>query len=916
MHSLLKKYIDKLFGDNPKFSDDVLEFIGLIDQSFQHDFNQLDKTFELSSIESFKELSDFQSALDTAAIVLVTDTNGIIIRANENFSNISGYSFAELVGSSHNIINSGHHSQNFYENMWNTIKSGKVWQAQIKNKKKDGSFYWTYSNIIPLINDSGIAYQFVAIMFDISEKKISEEKLIRSEKNLAEILATINRTTASIEFTPEGVITEANQLFLDLVGYNKQEIIGKHHSIFIEEGEENYDEIWTEIRKGKITGGEYKRVKKNGELFWIIGNYNPVLDENQQIKQVIKFVVNITDRKLAEKKLKESEVKFRLLIESATDMFYCTDDKGQFIYVNEIASKVTEYTIKELLNKKYIDLVRYDFKVKVEEFYVKQASDVDDVTYLEFPIITKQGKEIWVGQNVQLIYNNDKFFGVQAIARDITDLKVAQDEVEKLKTFYKKVLNKIPAEIVVFDKQHKYIFINPISIKNEELREWLIGKDDYDYCEFKNKPKELADNRRKVFNLVFEAKIQYEFEEMITNEKGEKMWMLRRFFPVLNINDEVENIIGFGLDITDRKIAEINAIKIKKELEESQHIAKVGGWEIDRETRNITWTNEMHVIHELPFDFVPTIATSYDFYTDDTRGQVIKKFKIAINNMEEFELEAKIKTAKGNIVEIRTKGVPVIENNKVISLRGIFQDITKEKKAERQLKEYSEVLEMKNKELDQFAYIVSHDLKAPLRGINNLSLWIEEDLGDLIQSEIKASFEMMRGRIKRMELLINGILEYSRVGRVKQEAETFELKPILDELVESLSPDEKFKINIPNDLPTITTERISIEQIFTNYISNSLKYNNNAEPIIEVSFKINNGMYEFCVADNGEGIEKQYHDKVFVIFQTLQSRDTYESTGVGLAIVKKIVEDNGGQVWIESELGLGTKFFFSWPMEL
>lgn len=230
------------------------------------------------------------------------------------------------------------------------------------------------------------------------------------------------------------------------------------------------------------------------------------------------------------------------------------------------------------------------------------------------------------------------------------------------------------------------------------------------------------------------------------------------------------------------------------------------------------------------------------------------------------------------------------------------------------LAKYTEELELKNKELDQFAYIVSHDLKAPLRGINNLSLFIEEDLGNNLDESIKENFEMMRGRVKRMELLINGILDYSRAGRVKQVVETFELKPMLDELVNSLSVDEKFKIIIPKDLPSITAERISFEQIFTNYISNGIKYNNNSEPTIIVSYKVNNDMYEFCIADNGEGIDEQFHEKVFVIFQTLQSRDTYESTGVGLAIVKKIVEDKGGKVWIESEKGKGAKFYFSWPI--
>jgi hypothetical protein len=158
-------------------------------------------------------------------------------------------------------------------------------------------------------------------------------------------------------------------------------------------------------------------------------------------------------------------------------------------------------------------------------------------------------------------------------------------------------------------------------------------------------------------------------------------------------------MIGVNFDIIESKLADFKILKVQNELEDAQHIARVDGWEIDRENRSITWTTEMYHIHELPLDYSPTIATSYDFYTDDTRALVVEKFKDAIDNLEEFELEAKIMSAKGNILEIRTKGVPVIENQKVIGIRGIFQDITKEKEAERQLKEYALELEKKTKNL-------------------------------------------------------------------------------------------------------------------------------------------------------------------------------------------------------------------------
>lgn len=1719
MHRLLKRQINKMFGENHQFSKDILAFIDVIDSaynSFQNDYNQLERTLELSSKESFKELAEFKSAVDTSAIISLTDLKGKIILANQNFADISGYSMMELIGSNHSIVNSGFHSNEFFKNLWETINNGQVWQGEIKNKRKDGSFYWTNANIIPLFNDEGKIHQFIAIRFDITKRKVAEEKLIQSEKNLAEVLSAINRTTAVIEFDPDGTIIEANQIFISLVGYNKEEIIGKQHKIFVhnEEVENNeYKKFWKEIGSGKIVGGEYKRIKKNGDTFWIIGSYNPVLDENGNVKRIVKFVVDITDRKQAEnrlvendrllkainkassmlltntnfeegilealacigievkvdrvyifenhllsgniqsmsqrfewskdgiapqidnpelqnvpyietgferwynelsqgraikglvnefpdiekillepqhiislivvpifisgkfwgfigfdnctiaanwtntdesvlrtlanniggalerhkaeQKLKESEGKFRLLIESATDMFYYTDATGKFTYVNEIATKVTGFEINELLEKKYIHLVREDFKRTVEAFYLNQAYKDDSVTYLEFPIVTKQGNEIWVGQNVQLIYKEGKFFGVQAIARDITALKVAQnelinsknflnnilnaipnpvfvknkthkwllvndayanlinlnkeqivgktdrdfleaeeaeyyidkdeklfeskqedsyetefkngertrtlfikksffsaddkkeflvgvitdiseirqqqneiyllnkiteqisdaisvadydgkmiyvnesranvlgktrdemigsnimqmekifptvmewrahfdevkekgellieginirkdlseypveasvkyvnvdgnelivaavrditerklqqkeildksqilnailtempsvlfrldkdgiftqlqgagikrlgmvdgqllgqnvfdvfneenypkiykqfkhalssfepnysimegndknghwfydnftfkditqenglvgfalditerkliesklqesetrfrslvqnssdiitilkpngttvyespsfyrifsylesdiigksifefvhpddlekvahefgkgienggvsdaiefrfkhkngnwiyieaignnllelpgingivinsrditerkkaqEEVKKLKEFYEEILNKIPADVVVFDRNHKYLFANPLSIKDNDLRAWIIGKDDYEYCAFRNKPIEIADKRRKLFKEVFKSKKQFEFEELSVNDKGENKWMLRRMFPVVDNHNEVINIIGFGLDITDRRQSEdrlkeseerltlaitsanlgiwdwnlekneliwdhsmykvfdinpnafsgdyeafektlhpddkekvnngvenalkgieeykdnfrifdsngnikyvavysktfrredgtpyrmigvnfdiseskLNEFKIltaQQELEESQTIAKVGGWEINRIDRSIKWTKEMYNIHELPLDYIPTIAQAYDFYTDDTKQQVIEKFKQAIENSEPFEIEAKIITANGKEVEIRTKGVPIIENNYIKAIRGIFQDITQEKEAERKLKKYAEELEFKNKELDQFAYIVSHDLKAPLRGINNLSLFIEEDLGEKIDGEVKESFDLMRGRVKRMELLINGILEYSRAGRMKQETVAFDLNIFLAEIIDSLGVPSNFKINIQGNFPVIVAEKISFEQIFSNYISNAIKYNKNKDPIIEITYKKNKDKYEFCVADNGDGIEPQFHDKVFVIFQTLQSRDSFESTGVGLAIVKKIVEDKGGKVWLKSEKGHGAKFFFSWPIE-
>ncbi len=229
------------------------------------------------------------------------------------------------------------------------------------------------------------------------------------------------------------------------------------------------------------------------------------------------------------------------------------------------------------------------------------------------------------------------------------------------------------------------------------------------------------------------------------------------------------------------------------------------------------------------------------------------------------------------------------------------------------LQKYAQDLEKKNIELNQFAYVVSHDLKSPLRGIHNLTSWIEEDLADVeINEGTQKNLQLLRKRVLRMESLINGILQYSRAGRVKNEDELVNTHELLKEITEGIA-EKKIELNISNDMPTFLTERITLEQVFSNYVSNAAKYNDKDFIKLDISSKDNGSFYEFCVADNGPGIEPEFFEKIFQMFITLQPRDQSESTGVGLAIVKKIVEEKGGKVWLESKVGEGSKFYFTWP---
>ena len=224
----------------------------------------------------------------------------------------------------------------------------------------------------------------------------------------------------------------------------------------------------------------------------------------------------------------------------------------------------------------------------------------------------------------------------------------------------------------------------------------------------------------------------------------------------------------------------------------------------------------------------------------------------------------------------------------------------------------TEQLRKSNQELEQFAYVASHDLKAPLRAIAKLSEWIEEDLEDKLDDDTRHNMNLLRGRVHRLENLINGLLEYSRVGRLKSEPKSVDVKEMLTEIIDLLDVPADFQIQIQENMPTFVTELIPLQQVFNNLISNAIKHSDRDNAKITISAKELDNYYEFAVADNGQGIDPKYHERIFTIFQTLEARDTFESTGIGLAIVKKAVENQGGKIEVESQVGEGTTFRFTW----
>ncbi|OUJ73087.1 sensor histidine kinase [Hymenobacter crusticola] len=221
-------------------------------------------------------------------------------------------------------------------------------------------------------------------------------------------------------------------------------------------------------------------------------------------------------------------------------------------------------------------------------------------------------------------------------------------------------------------------------------------------------------------------------------------------------------------------------------------------------------------------------------------------------------------------------------------------------------------LENRNKELDQFAYVASHDLKAPLRGVMTVVKWIEDELPHELSEQMRQYLGMMKGRLARLEDLINGILAYARIGRTQHTLEMVDVEQLVQDVRELIVPTD-FVVHTPTALPAFITDRLSLEQVFTNLMSNAVKYHGSGAGTITVRCTEKQKYYEFTVADDGPGIAPEYHDKIFLIFQTLRDRNTAESTGIGLSIVKKIIDEHQGSIRVESAPGEGAAFIFTWP---
>ncbi len=389
-------------------------------------------------------------------------------------------------------------------------------------------------------------------------------------------------------------------------------------------------------------------------------------------------------------------------------------------------------------------------------------------------------------------------------------------------------------------------------------------------------------------------------------------------------------MLGVVTDITERKKTELALRESEEKVRLATVASELGMWFWHLETNNLVWTDKCKALFGLPLNTEMSYELFIDCLHPDDRQRTHGAVTRALDEKVEYDIEYRTIWSNGTIHWIAAKGRGFYDSEgRAVKMIGTAQDISERKQAESILQQRSQELESmntslfkastmlaeRNQELDHFVHVVSHDLKAPLRGIANLAEWIEDDLAGQLPEENRSQLQLMRQRVDRMDRLINGLLEYSRLGRGNVITELVNVQELLAEILDSLTVPSNFTVETECQVSTLLARRILLSQVLMNLISNALKYHNRPDGLLRIGVHDLGKHYEFWVQDDGPGIPSEHHACIFEIFQTLKPSSCNESTGIGLSIVKKIVEVEGGTIQLESKVGVGSIFRFTWPKQ-
>ena len=679
------------------------------------------------------------------------------------------------------------------------------------------------------------------------------------------------------------------------------------------------------IEKGTPWDEELQIITHKGNTKWIrtIGEAEMV---NGQCIRVYGSIQDIDERKKTAVKLAESENRFRTILKAEPECIKLLGAGGELLMMNPAGLAMIEADNEELvIGKSMLAILlpqhRLAFSTLTKNVFKGESGK------LEFEIEGLKGTRRWMETHAVPMKNEQgDIISLLGVTRDITEHKIAEESVRHSEEKNRLIMNSALDAIISIDIKGNVIFWNP---QAEKIFGWapgeIMGQKLSDYIIPENL-RSMHDNGMNHYMKTGEAKLINSIVELSAVNKNGEIFPVE--LTVITIKQGKEEFFcAFIRDITQRKKAAENIRQSNERFEKVTQATNDAIWDWDIVNDNLYRGNGFNKL--FGYDVNKNIQAA-DFWQDKFHAEDLPLIKESLQKVIEDPLathwrqEYRIIKDTGKIATVIDRGIIIRSHTgKALRMVGAMTDITYRREYEDSLKQLNETLEhnaeelaFSNKELEQFAYVASHDLQEPLRMVTSFLSQLEKKYGDTIDEKGKQYIYFAVDGAKRMRQIILDLLEFSRVGRLENEMEQVNVNELVGDvmlLYRNQIEELNAKINVEK-LPVLNTHKTPLTQVFQNLIGNALKYRHNEKhPVIIISCKEIPGYWMFSIMDNGIGIDKEYFDKIFIIFQRLHNKDEYTGTGIGLAIVKKIINNLDGKIWVESEEGKGTVFYFTLP---
>jgi len=784
----------------------------------------------------------------------------------------------------------------------------------------------------------------------IEHRKQVEEALRISEGKLSTILSAIADDIALIDNNLNIIWTNdaAKEIFGDdIVGRKCYEIYHQRNKPC-----EPYPcPTLQALEDGKVHLYETQVTDMEGKSKHIHCIANVALrDKDGKPTAVLEICRDITERKQTEEALRVSERKYSDLVQQSPDTIISLDKLGHFLSFNPAAERISGFSAQEVIGKHFTKVGILD-----EKSISKTLKEFDQIIAgterqpFELIITRKDKSHVHMEANGRLIRQKDQKAWIQVTLRDITERKRAEERLEKINTCLLSLSSDFTENANSITALLGELLGANCALYNR-LEDGMLCSQALWHMPPDYNPRDKADGHiccdviRQGGNEVIVIR-DLQNSSYAQSDPNVLAYDLQSFAgQAVMCNGRYVGALcaGFRKDYKpsedEKKIIGIlaSAMRVEEERREAREALR----QSQKAAEDALQTREL-ILDTMPVGVIvvdkdKTIRrvnkTALMMMGCDSPHEITGKIchkKICpaeVDNCPVIDLGNSVDNSEKVLLYRDGREIPILKTVRAITLEGqevyleAFVDITERRQAEQELEKLNKDLETAvwelrraNKELQEFAYITAHDLKTPLRGIGTLANWLSKDYADKFDEEGKKQIALLVVKAKQMSALIDGILQYSKLGHVSPEKKQVDLNTALSDIIAGIDPPENIRITIENELPVLKCEKTQIMQVFQNLLSNAVKYMDKPEGQIKIGCVEQGGFLKFSVADNGPGIDEKYHKKIFKIFQTLTPQNRKDSTGIGLSIVQKIIELNGGIVWVESEPGKGSTFFFTLP---